>query len=129
MMFNSGQTAGFSCWNECFGTFVLKKLGDHILPLKSLSQWFSQPIYLCLFNVLILYIIVGTDDHVANVEMNPTVAAAQSLTVSQFDLNVEFSVAIGKEFVPILRTRSNLSASVKDWSCKVFSYKMILSFI
>ena len=78
---------------------------------------------------MILYIIVGTDDHVANVEMNPTVAAAQSLTVSQFDLNVEFSVAIGKEFVPILRTRSNLSASVKDWSCKVFCYKMILSFI
>jgi len=51
--------------------------------------------------------------------MNPTQAAVECLTVEEFDLDIEFSVAIGDEFVPILRTKSDLSGSMKDWSTRV----------
>jgi len=63
--------------------------------------------------------ILDQTDEFQQVEMNPTQAAVECLTVEEFDLDIEFSVAIGDEFVPILRTKSDLSGSMKDWSTRV----------
>ncbi|XP_067950623.1 intermembrane lipid transfer protein VPS13A-like [Watersipora subatra] len=59
------------------------------------------------------------DDDIGNVEMKPTKTAVESLSVSEFQLCLEFAVAIGEEFVPILKTNSCLSGSVMDWSTRI----------
>ena len=51
--------------------------------------------------------------------MLPTKPSVESLTLTEFILKVEFSVAIGEEAIPLLRAQSRISASVKDWSAKV----------
>ena len=65
--------------------------------------------------------ITDKDEAPKNVEINPMKAAVQTLLLDEFEMNVEFAVAIGEEFVSILKTRSDLSASVKDWGTKVSS--------
>lgn len=59
------------------------------------------------------------DEAPKNVEINPMKAAVQNLVLDEFEMHIEFAVAIGEEFIAILKTRSDLSASVKDWSTKV----------